>query len=181
MEHIGKLRDINPDELELMLAWRNAPTVRFNMYTCHEISLDEHLAWWATTQQRKDQQYFMYEYRGEPAGIVAFNGIDPVNKNTSYALYASPFAPKGCGARMDYLALEHAFGPLGAHKLHCEVLGFNTAVIKLHMKFGFQVEGVFRQHYRRDDNYIDIYRLAILASEWSAQRPAMQEKLARVA
>ena len=61
MSSIGLLRPIRDDELELMRCWRNAPEVRANMYTRHEIGAAEHGAWWARVVQRQDMQYFMYE------------------------------------------------------------------------------------------------------------------------
>ena len=174
---LGTLRAIAPDELELMLAWRNAPCVRANMSTRHEISLDEHLAWWARIQTRTDQRYFMYEYKGAPVGIVAFNGIDTVNANSEWAIYASPEAPKGTGSRMEFLALEYAFHELKLHKLCCEVLAFNSPVIKLHQKFGFKVEGILREQHRLEDRFVDIYRLGMLAPEWQEGRDPMLAKL----
>jgi UDP-4-amino-4,6-dideoxy-N-acetyl-beta-L-altrosamine N-acetyltransferase len=174
---LGWLRAIKPEELELMLSWRNAPSVRANMYTRHEISLSEHAAWWERIHTRADQQYFMYEYQGTPLGIVAFNGIDEANQNSSWAFYASPDAPKGTGSRMEYLALEHAFSGIQLHKLCCEVLGFNTPVIKLHEKFGFKVEGILREQHKMDDAFVDIFRLGILAAEWVIKRDQMLSKL----
>ena len=174
----GLLRPIEDHELELMLEWRNAPAVRANMYTRHEISLDEHKSWWARTKSREDQCYFMYELEGQPLGIVGFNGMDRVNKNSSWAFYASPEAPKGTGSKMEVLALNEAFSVLDLHKLHCEVLAFNTPVIALHQKFGFQVEGVFREHHVVDGQFTDIYRLGILRREWLSVRDEIVEKIA---
>lgn len=176
----GKIREIKPEELELMLSWRNAPNVRANMYTRHEISLDEHLAWWTRTRQRNDQQYFMYEINSVPLGIVGFTEIDTLNQNASWAFYASPDAPKGTGSKMEFLALEFAFGGLGLHKLHCEVLNFNEAVIKLHQKFGFQVEGIFREHHKVDGQFVDIQRLGLLKQEWTDKCVLMREKLEKL-
>lgn len=147
------------------------------MYTRHEISLDEHSEWWAKTQCRKDQLYQMYEFSGSPQGIVAFTGIDPTNSNATWAFYANPNAPTGTGLRMEFLALECAFTDLGLHKLSCEVFAFNAAVIKLHRKFGFREEGIFRDHHMVDGRFEDIYRLAIFESEWAAQKSKMAEKI----
>ena len=181
MEHVmsklGCLRAIRPEELELMLSWRNAPGVRANMYTRHEISLIEHLAWWERIQTGADQQYFMYEFQGTPFGIVAFNGIDETHQNSSWAFYASPEAMKGTGGRMEYLALEHAFNGIRLHKLCCEVLAFNVPVIRLHEKFGFKVEGILREQHKMDDAFVDVYRLGMLASEWATKRDQMLSKL----
>ena len=177
MSQLGILRSIADVELELMRAWRNAPAVRANMYTQHEISHEEHLAWWVKTKNRADQKYFMYEMAGAPIGIAAFTRIEIQSQNSAWAFYASPTAPRGTGSKMEFLMLEHAFGTLQLHKLYCEVLAFNTPVIKLHQKFGFKVEGVFRDQHKVGDNFVDTYRLGILAAEWQEQRQAMHEKL----
>lgn len=174
---LGRLRDILDCELSLMLNWRNAPTVRANMYTRHEISMEEHLAWWARTQQRSDQKYFIYEYESTPLGVVGFTGIDSVNENAFWAFYASPNAAKGTGSRMEGLALDHAFSNMGLHKIVCEVLAFNVAVLRLHEKFGFKVEGIFREHHKVDRKWVDIHRLTLFASDWSGQREHMVAKL----
>lgn len=174
---LGILRAIATDELKLILTWRNHPRVRINMYTRHEISLDEHLAWWARIQARKDQHYFMYEHKGTPQGVVAFNGIDLADSNSKWVFYTSPDAPKGTGSRMEFLALEYAFQKLKLHKLCCEVLAFNSPVIKLHQKFGFRVEGVLREQHLYEDHYVDIYLLGILTSEWLEIRDPMRARL----
>lgn len=176
----GLLRAIQDTELALMLSWRNAPAVRQNMYTTHEITLEEHLAWWEGTRESSRHRYFMYEYAGAPQGIVGFTGIDTANQNSSWAFYASPEAPKGSGSRMEVLALDYAFQELGLHKLCCEVLAFNTPVIRLHEKFGFRVEGVLRDQYKRDDEFIDIYCLGLLSEEWAEARDEMIAKLTRL-
>lgn len=177
MQSLGMLRNIHDSELALMLSWRNAPSVRENMYTRHEISMEEHTSWWEKNSLRKDQQYYMYEYSGRPQGIVAFTGIDHGNKNSSWAFYAAPDAQRGTGLRMEFLALEHAFSDLALHKLSCEVLAFNTSVIKLHQRFGFKVEGIFREQHLIDATAVDVYRLAILESEWQQQRDLMADKI----
>lgn len=177
MSDIGVLRDIGEKDLDLMRVWRNAPAVRANMYTQHEISPEEHLAWWEKTKNRTDQKYLMYEMAGIPIGITAFTSIDTKNKNSAWAFYTSPSAPKGSGSKMEYLMLEYAFNLLNLHKLYCEVLAFNESVIKLHQKFGFQIEGIFRDQYQNNDQYVNIYRLAILATEWECKRQEMQIKI----
>lgn len=177
MNKFGVLREISDDDLELMLSWRNAPAVRANMYTQHEISLAEHLAWWERVKNQSDQKYFMYEIFGKPNGIVALTSLNAKNKNSGWAFYTSPMAPIGTGSRMEFLVLEYFFSFLKFHKLYCEVLAFNSSVIKLHQKFGFKVEGIFRDHCILSNGFVDVYRLGILAEEWQGQRQIMHEKL----
>ncbi|WBQ14341.1 UDP-4-amino-4,6-dideoxy-N-acetyl-beta-L-altrosamine N-acetyltransferase [Hyphomonadaceae bacterium BL14] len=177
MNEFGELRRIVKDDLELMRAWRNAPEISSKMYTRHEISVEEHQAWWSRTQDREDKAYFMYEDAGEPLGVVGFTEIDRTNQNCFWAFYASPGAPRGTGSRMELLALEHVFRTLYLKKLSCEVLAFNESVIRLHKKFGFQKEGVFRMHHKIDDAYVDVVRLALLSHDWAAARESALAKL----
>jgi UDP-4-amino-4,6-dideoxy-N-acetyl-beta-L-altrosamine N-acetyltransferase len=181
IKNIGTLRAIKDDELESMRSWRNAPAVRANMYTRHEISVQEHREWWARIQGRTDHLYFMYEVNGFSCGIVAFTSIDAASRNSAWAFYASPDAPRGTGTKMEWLALNYAFDELKLHKLYCEVLSFNTLVIKLHLKFGFKHEGVFREQHLMNECFVDVIRLGILETEWRLHRSTMEEKLLSVA
>ena len=180
MNYLGQFRPICDDELELIRAWRNAPAVRENMYTRHEISVEEHLAWWKKVQQSNTQKYFMYDIDDTPLGVVGFMNIDLLNRNAFWAFYASPDAKKGVGTKMEFLAIDYAFESLNLHKLSCEVLAFNTSVIKLHKKFGFSVEGILRDQHKKDDEFCDVYQLGLLNSEWCEQRPNMKHKLERL-
>ncbi|MGY6037513.1 UDP-4-amino-4,6-dideoxy-N-acetyl-beta-L-altrosamine N-acetyltransferase [Aeromonas sp. AE23HZ002T15] len=177
MGTLGILRDIKEEELDLMLSWRNEPKVRRNMYTQHVISPEEHYSWWVSMQDRKDQIYYMYEYEEQPCGIAAFNNLDLKNENSAWAFYSSPSAPKGTGTRMEYLMLEQAFITLNLYKLYCEVLSFNKSVISLHQKFGFEVEGIFREQHIIDCKYIDIHRLAIFKNQWEHNRTELLDKI----
>lgn len=179
MERIGLLRAIREDELETIRNWRNHPNVRKYMYTTHEISKEEHKRWWDKVLISSTQEYYIYQHGNDILGVVAFVNIDSKNSNSSWAFYAAPNAPRGTGSRMEYLALEHAFNKLNLHKLCCEVLDFNKSVIKLHEKFGFKVEGIFRQQHRVDDGFNDVYRLGILNTEWVERKPNILRVLNR--
>jgi UDP-4-amino-4,6-dideoxy-N-acetyl-beta-L-altrosamine N-acetyltransferase len=177
MTQYGLLRQILDVEIELIREWRNAPSVRASMYTRHVISPEEHAAWWHRVSMSDEHQYLMYELDGNACGVVGFTAISRVDRNSAWAFYADPGAPKGIGTRMEFLALELAFGSLDLHKLYCEVLEFNTPVVRLHHKFGFKTEGTFREQRLVDGSYVNVIRLGILAEEWRSMRPAMQQRL----
>ena len=177
---LGELRPIREKELENILAWRNAPSVRVNMFTQHEISLAEHLSWWKKIGGNDNQKYFMYEYQADALGVVAFTDISHLNNNSFWAFYAAPNSPKGTGSKMEFLALDYAFLNLKLNKLCCEVLSYNQTVIKLHKKFGFNVEGVLRKQHKINNEFIDVYVLGILAAEWHVKRKDMLNKLIKI-
>lgn len=174
---LGKLRPIEDHELGHILSWRNATPIRSNMYNRHEISMQEHIAWWANVKTRSDQKYFMYEHNTIPLGINSFIHIDTKNHNAEWGIYAAPNAPKGTGRKMALLALDYAFQDIKLHKLYCEALSFNERALRLYHKFGFRDEGIFRQQHLYENKFIDIIRLGLLASEWKNIRANIYKEL----
>ena len=47
----------------------------------------------------------------------------------------------------------------------------------MHEKFGFVQEGLLRQHWYRDDEWLDVHVLAMFADEWATRREAFSAKL----
>ncbi|MHA6327196.1 UDP-4-amino-4,6-dideoxy-N-acetyl-beta-L-altrosamine N-acetyltransferase [Roseivivax sp. CAU 1753] len=166
LDRVGCLRQFRDDDLEMVLPWRNMPSVRANMYTQHEISLSEHIEWWRQKKNCRSEAYFIYEHSGEPQGVVSFSNFDDTAGTSFWAFYAGPAAPKGTGTIMEYLALELYFSKFRMRKLSCEVLAFNVPVLNLHRKFGFLQEGCFKEHVRIDGQYVDVHRLALFGTSW---------------
>lgn len=180
MSSLGMLRAIRQDELERVLTWRNAESVRRNMYSRHVISTAEHLKWWNSLQGQPDRRYFMYECSGVPLGVVGFSDLGRVDAVGTWAFYADPESPKGTGSKMEFLALDMAFGELALNKLRCEVLEFNTAVLKLHQKFGFTIEDVPPKQHLYEGEQVGIVEFGLLSAEWQEKRPVILEKLVKV-
>ena len=171
------LKPLSAEDAEMILSWRNAPEVRKNMYSTHEISMEEHLAWFANISDDKSKRYFVFYRDDSPVGVIGFSEINQVKGIATWAFYADPSAPRGSGSLMEYYALEYAFHELALHKLRCEVLEFNKPVVKLHQKFGFTVEGVHRDAYFDGASYHNVVHLGILANEWTEHQPLMMKKL----
>lgn len=171
------LRRMGDDDLARVLAWRNQPAVRRNMYTTHEIAPAEHQAWWLRTRDDPAVRCFIYEDDGVPSGVVAFTRIDPVARTAQWAFYAAGDARRGIGVRMEVAALRHAFGELGLRELGCEVLSHNLRVVQMHEKFGFRVTEVLKGAHRGEEGPLDIYRLVMSADEWRGGLAERAERL----
>lgn len=172
------LQPLTEAERDLILPWRNAPEVRRQMYTQHEITPEEHRAWFERMNSDPCARWYLYrDANGEPTGVVYFTDIDPAQQSAFWGFYASPNAPAGTGKRMEYLALENAFDYLDLKKLNCEVLTSNVPVINLHKKCGFTEEGRFREQFFDGEQRVDIVRLGMLAREWSEHRERLRERI----
>ena len=140
------------------------------MYRQHEITRDEHDAWWSSVQDCNATLILLYEWHGEARGVVVFSDLTEQFRTGSWAFYSSPQAEKGTGSRMEYLALDYFFDLLDMRKLNCEVLMTNNRVIRLHRRFGFSVEGYFSDHVTIDGSPLDVVRLAHFQARWLAER-----------
>ncbi|MDT8384239.1 MAG: UDP-4-amino-4,6-dideoxy-N-acetyl-beta-L-altrosamine N-acetyltransferase [Gammaproteobacteria bacterium] len=174
------LEALREEDLLLVLSWRNAPEVRGNMYSAHEISVVEHMNWYQETKNDPSRLDFIYSDEGRKCGVVYFTQLSIEKRTAFWGFYAASDAPKGTGLKMEYAALEHAFSVLGLHKLNCEVIAFNRGVINMHKKTGFVEEGLFRDFHFDGATYHDVIRFGMLASEWEQCRPALLQRIARV-
>jgi UDP-4-amino-4,6-dideoxy-N-acetyl-beta-L-altrosamine N-acetyltransferase len=175
------LRQITEDDLPLVRTWRNAPAVRRNMYTKHEITETEHRAWFSRLKDDAQSRWLIHENsEGRANGVVYFTQIQPSNRSAFWGFYAADTAPPGTGTRMEFDALDKAFLELGLHKLNCEVLVSNRQVVNLHMKFGFIEEGIFRDFHFDGKNYVNVVRLGILATEWASKREEIQTRITKL-
>jgi UDP-4-amino-4,6-dideoxy-N-acetyl-beta-L-altrosamine N-acetyltransferase len=162
----GRLRPMVETDLDMVLAWRNQEPVRRNMYTYHEIQADEHARWWAAKSVDPQTRLMIFERDDEPIGFVSITDYTGEGGTAMWAFYAGANAPKGTGRLMEYHALRAAFEELKVRKLSCEVLSFNQPVIGMHQRYGFALEGIFREAYVRDGEPYDVYRLSLLAADW---------------
>jgi len=93
----------------------------------------------------------VYEHGGRPAGVVTFSGLDAADGSGSWGFYLDI---DGLQARDELLpawlgleraAVAYAFDTLLLESLSGETLGWNTAVLALHRRFGFDVVGTCRR------------------------------------
>lgn len=164
--------------------WRNRPAVRQFMYTQHEISHDEHKAWFSH-MLANTHRYFYIVYKrvdsqpNTPLGVVNLD-LDSENRTSAtWAFYAAPDAPRGSGALMEFGALSLAFETLGVTQLNCEVLSHNQGVVRLHQRFGFRETPQSRQRTFSlpEGKTVEIVCLSLSADEWQQGASALQTKL----
>ena len=77
------LRPIEERDLDTVLGWRNSERIRYNMYTDHEITLDEHREWFARLQKEPVPTFMIFEYQGRPIGVIQVTQIDGATTNVT--------------------------------------------------------------------------------------------------
>lgn len=165
MRNLTVVRPMERRDLEIVLSWRNHPEVRNYMLTQHEISPDEHQAWFERASRNLSRSLLIVEEADAPLGFVNFSGVKPGGVS-DWGFYAVPGAPRGTGRKLGQAALSYAFGPLMLHKVCGQALDYNEASMHFHENLGFLREGVLRQQALVNAQYHDVVCFGLLRGEW---------------
>ncbi len=169
-----RLRLLRESDLALVMQWRMQPEVTRYMYTDPQLTLEGQQRWFeALKQSGRDVAWVIEQEAGKrPIGLLSLTAIDRVNSRCAWAYYLGEPDVRGGGlARLLELNVyAFVFDTLGLNKLWCEVFSFNDRVVALHEKFGSKVEGVMRQHIRKNGQYHDVVLMAMLREDWPAVR-----------
>jgi UDP-4-amino-4,6-dideoxy-N-acetyl-beta-L-altrosamine N-acetyltransferase len=165
-----RLRRLAEADGARVLHWRNSPEVARYMYSDHVIGGEEHARWLAAALSRDDRRYWIVELDGAPVGLANLARIDRAAGRCEWAFYLADPAVRGrgVGAAVELLVLGHVFDDLQLNKLWCEVLADNVSVIRLHERFGFKREALFREHVFKEGVPRDVVGLGLLRREWLA-------------
>lgn len=164
------LRPLQEADLEVVRAWRNHIDVRRFMYTQHEISEQEHRAWFQRAQTDSQRHLLLAERADQPFGFVNIQVLDVVAKRAEWGFYLAPEAERGSGQALGTAALNHAFCHLALHKLCSETFADNLRSIRFHERLGFIREAQLRDHHFDGNTYHDVIGFGLLCSEWRGQR-----------
>ena len=177
-----ELREIKTVDKEKVREWRNNPEISKYMYSDQHITADEHDKWFNRIINDKTSKYWIIVCDNEDVGLVNLYNIDKQNLRCYWAFYisSSNVRGKGVGSFVEYFVLQYVFDELGFKKLCCEVLGFNESVIRMHKKFGFKEEGLFREHIIKNNKPHNVYCLAILRNEWNEIKSGIVKRLKKV-
>lgn len=140
------LRPATDADLDDLRAWRNHPEVRAVSLTRHEISAEEHRAWWQRVQTDDSRLVLVYERAGTPSGVVTFfdlDGDDAVPRTGWWGYYLDNTGLESRGEllpawiQIQREAVRYADDVLRLTELHGEVIGSNEAVRRLNRRNGF--------------------------------------------
>ena len=125
--------------------WRNSEKVRAAMLTQHEISKDEHSAWWDRKLNDVTFRILLLEDSDSVKAVQIFFDIN-ATKDAWWAFYFTPNAPEDMGTMLNFwkvtelAGLTFAFEHLKLQNLICEVLKSNPGVLNWHKRFGFEIQ-----------------------------------------
>lgn len=111
---------------------------------------------------------WMIEADGSLAGVVRLHSFRDVDVKASFSigLLHPRLLGRGLGSDATRLALRHAFGTLGLHRVQLRVLAFNEEAITMYRRCGFVEEGRERDSCRMGDAWFDDVIMGVLDHEF---------------
>jgi len=168
------LRPVEETDLPSCTRWINDPRVRQFLTTVSPRSLaDEQV--WLESMRESDSEIVLTIVRREddlPIGNIGLHRIDQVNQYATFGILIGEIHchQKGYGKEAVQLMLKHAFHALNLRRVKSSVLVPNKASIKLHKGAGFVQEGLRREQYYRDGQWVDEIIYGLLRSDWEAHK-----------
>ncbi len=145
-----KLRQIQKDDLDTLLVWRNSKPVRESMRNSDPIGSESHQSWFQNKVQQSPNNYWIFEYKDIPYGYMSY--IDIINEPSTtveWGFYLGPEArPQGLGRCLGILGIRKA-QEIGKSVLIGQVKSENSRSIDFHLKLDFKEVSSSDSEYRK--------------------------------
>jgi UDP-4-amino-4,6-dideoxy-N-acetyl-beta-L-altrosamine N-acetyltransferase len=134
------LRILTQEDLSLVRAWRNHPSISHFMLTQHDISETEHLNWFNKSVANPNRRLYIFQRGSLPSGFVCFDRNPSNHLQAEWGFYGAPASAPGNGKSLGITALNYAFSELHFSEIIGKVLPLNLKSIRFHERLGFQLE-----------------------------------------
>jgi RimJ/RimL family protein N-acetyltransferase len=164
------LRPVKPEDVACIQRWCNDPEIMKLTGEVEPMSREDAEAYLRRLTGDEDRLWFIVALKenGKAIGEAGLLRIFPAWKTTDLSIIIGEKGEwgKGYGTEAARLLLDHAFGPLGLHRVAIGVVGFNERAISFWEKLGFRREGVQRDGYLHEGRYHDFVMMSILDDEY---------------
>lgn len=137
-------RDIEVDDTDMVLKWRNSEHVVNNFIYRSEVTREDHMNWLHTKVEKGlVRQFIIIEKSSRtPFGSVYFRDIDKENKSAEYGVFfgVPQMMGKGYGSETAAWAADFFRNEMKFERLLLRVLGRNKVAIKSYESAGFVVD-----------------------------------------
>jgi RimJ/RimL family protein N-acetyltransferase len=169
------LRELSRDDLAEITKWRNDPSlIQWLASPFRYIDNEVDVCWFNTYLAARSNNVRLAICNVETgiiAGAVYLLGIDWINRHAEFSIVIGDDTARGHGLGQfaTHGILRHAFGDLNLRRVSLTVLANNERAINLYRKIGFVEEGRARQAVFKNNEYIDLIQMAMLAEEFQSR------------
>ena len=128
--------DLNYEEKNMVLEWRNRLDIQKMMYSQSDIPLEKHLEFIDSLRVITDKLYFLVKKDNINIGVIYFTQIKS-NESLVMGIYANPNL-KGYGKVLLETIIYFSFEILKVVKIYSEVYFENEKAYLLYKSYGFK-------------------------------------------
>lgn len=174
------LRPFAEADSEIMLALLEEPELRkltgsvcSDEEACEpspQEEIDRMIQWYLTRNEQTNRLdlAIVNKENGNVVGEVVFNEYDEDTGNVNFRiLIGKAGCNRGIGSEAASLFIHYGMTVLKVHKIGLEVYSFNPRAERVYQKSGFVMEGVKREDFRYNDEYIDTKIYGLLQSDYN--------------
>lgn len=181
---VVKLRTVEESDGDMLRDWRNRPEVYANLFSRAQITPEMQLRWYRNRVESGEINYtfIIQDVQGKPIGLIYAHDADKDNRRSSFGLYIPDERDRrpGVALEAEYLFLDYLISELNLRKVCCEVFEFNEAVVRLHIGYGFQIEGVLKEHVMHDGELKNIVLMGLLKEDFELRRSRITNLISRM-
>jgi len=162
------LRQIQEEDLELIMQWRMCPEVTTYMNTDPKLTLEGQKKWFASLANNDSCKYWMIVVDGKRAGLINLADMNQEKKVTSWAYYIGEI---DCRSMKLAISLEmsmynYVFNILGFEEVYGDVFSLNEWVIRLHEFCGAHIDHVDKNKIEKNGEFYDVTHVIIKRADW---------------
>ena len=158
------LHVITEEDYDFLVENRNRPAVRHGIGQSEPTTRDDYQE---MVEESEDGVALLPCVDGDPVGYVWAFHVSDVSRNGLIGYWiAEDEHGQGYGTAMVDRFAAWAFRDRGLHKLWAHVFVTNEGSQRVLEKNGFEREGVLRDQFWIDGEFVDAYTYGLLADEW---------------
>ena len=168
-----RLRALERDDLSLFVEWLNDPEVKQGLMQYLPFTLEDEEGWYDGMRKKS------LEERPMVIEILTDDGWEPIGNcglfNINWRIREAEFGivigakqhwDKAYGTEALRVMLKHGFNTLNLNRIALRVYKNNPRAIRAYEKAGFVHEGRLRQGHYQNGEYVDVFIMSILRTEW---------------
>ena len=134
---------------------------------------------WQKKVNTTEAVFFTVAVNGAPVGYASLMRIDPANATIEVGniMYSPALQRTPAATEAQYLLARYVFDELGNRRYEWKCNARNAPSRRAALRYGFQFEGIFRQHMIVKGRNRDTAWFSMLDSEWPARKAAFEEWL----
>lgn len=168
-----KLAHLEREDLPKSLSWANDTELNAKMLRILPVTQFDQEKWFQDIVSNPAKKVFTVKLQDgdEHIGNTGLYHIDWIHRRAEFwiLLGEKEYWGKGFGSEVVSLMQHFAFRNLNLNRLYLNVGKNNSPALGLYKKLGFIEEGVLKEHYFIEGEYLDVITMAILRRDFDAE------------